>query len=93
MAETEHTYEELHKKTVADLREIAKGLEHERSIEPLHLRLPNGQPLVRRRQLALEGRPLELLAIDGPVVSGLDHTLLPAPRAQQAVDIDAGDPG
>ena len=29
MAETEHTYEELHKKTVADLREIAKGLEHE----------------------------------------------------------------
>ena len=29
MAETEHTYEELHKKTVAELREIAKGLEHE----------------------------------------------------------------
>jgi DNA polymerase/3'-5' exonuclease PolX len=29
MAETEHTYEELHKKTVADLREIAKGLDHE----------------------------------------------------------------
>jgi DNA polymerase/3'-5' exonuclease PolX len=25
----EHTYEELHKKTVAQLREIAKGLEHE----------------------------------------------------------------
>jgi hypothetical protein len=29
MAETEHTYEELHKKTVAELREIAKGIEHE----------------------------------------------------------------
>jgi hypothetical protein len=29
MAETEHTYEELHKKTVAELREMAKGLEHE----------------------------------------------------------------
>jgi hypothetical protein len=25
----EHTYEELHKKTVAELREIAKGLDHE----------------------------------------------------------------
>jgi DNA-binding IclR family transcriptional regulator len=25
----EHTYEELHKKTVAELREIAKGLTHE----------------------------------------------------------------
>ena len=25
----EHTYEELKKKTVADLREIAKGIEHE----------------------------------------------------------------
>ena len=24
-----HTYEELHKKTVAELRELAKGLEHE----------------------------------------------------------------
>lgn len=24
-----HTYEELHKKTVADLREMAKGIEHE----------------------------------------------------------------
>jgi hypothetical protein len=24
-----HTYEELHKKTVADLREIAKGIDHE----------------------------------------------------------------
>jgi hypothetical protein len=24
-----HTYEELHKKTVAELREIAKGIEHE----------------------------------------------------------------
>ena len=29
MAETEHTYEELHKKTVAELREMAKGIEHE----------------------------------------------------------------
>jgi hypothetical protein len=29
MAETEHTYEELHKKTVAELRSIAKGIEHE----------------------------------------------------------------
>ena len=29
MAETEHTYEELHKKTVADLRAMAKGIEHE----------------------------------------------------------------
>jgi hypothetical protein len=29
MAETEHTYEELHKKTVAELRELAKGLDHE----------------------------------------------------------------
>ena len=29
MAETEHTYEELHKKTVAELRELAKDLDHE----------------------------------------------------------------
>ncbi len=29
MAETEHTYEELHKKTVTELRELAKGIEHE----------------------------------------------------------------
>ncbi|MCG6921676.1 MAG: hypothetical protein LJF15_11430 [Acidobacteria bacterium] len=29
MAETELTYEELHKKTVADLRAIAKDLDHE----------------------------------------------------------------
>ncbi len=26
---TEHTYEELHKKTVAQLREVAEGLDHE----------------------------------------------------------------
>ncbi len=25
----EHTFEELHKKTVADLREIAAGIEHD----------------------------------------------------------------
>ena len=29
MAETEHTYEELHKMTVAELREIAKASDHE----------------------------------------------------------------
>lgn len=28
MAETTHTWEDLHKKTVADLREIAKGVDH-----------------------------------------------------------------
>jgi len=27
--QTEHTYEELHKKTVAQLREIADGIDHE----------------------------------------------------------------
>jgi len=29
MAETKHTYEELHKMTVAELREIAKASDHE----------------------------------------------------------------
>lgn len=28
MAETTHTWEDLHKRTVADLREIAKGIDH-----------------------------------------------------------------
>ena len=28
MTETTHTWEDLHKKTVADLRDIAKGVEH-----------------------------------------------------------------